>query len=297
MRPDPPARLVRPVPQAKPVRLGRQAREPQVAPVPPARQVPRVTQVPPVPAGQRATPEPQAHPARPGLQVRRAALPDRPELQARPEPQARPAQRARPGLQVIRVVLRTDWTDRPNRCYWTPWTDGRHGTNGRHGRYWPVRREWATRSCRGVASGTVSTGSTVYVALGGGRRWTQIIPASGKVLVILTGELSGSNTNTTAFMSVSISNSNAFDTNSLRVTGSDPVQASVTVLIAGLTWTHPPIHRRVQDGRHRHRDVQCETDHRDPACGYHRERVPWLRDADRSARFVRTESAPPSAQP
>jgi hypothetical protein len=55
------------------------------------------------------------------------------------------------------------------------------------------------------------------------------------VLIILTGELSGSNTNTTAFMSVSIDGSAALDTNSLRVTGSNPVRASVTVLLSGLT--------------------------------------------------------------
>jgi len=55
------------------------------------------------------------------------------------------------------------------------------------------------------------------------------------VLVILTGELSGSNTNTTAFMSVSLDASVALDTNSLRVTGANPVRASVTVLISGLT--------------------------------------------------------------
>jgi hypothetical protein len=53
--------------------------------------------------------------------------------------------------------------------------------------------------------------------------------------VILTGELSGSNTGTTAFMSVSLDNSVALDTNSLRVTGANPVRASVTVLIGGLT--------------------------------------------------------------
>ena len=36
-------------------------------------------------------------------------------------------------------------------------------------------------------------------------------------------------------MSVSLDNSVALDTNSLRVTGNDPVRASVMVLISGLT--------------------------------------------------------------
>ena len=62
-----------------------------------------------------------------------------------------------------------------------------------------------------------------------------VIPASGQVLVILTGELAPAAGNSTAFMSVSLDNSVALDTNSLRVTGQDPVRASVTVLIAGLT--------------------------------------------------------------
>jgi hypothetical protein len=57
------------------------------------------------------------------------------------------------------------------------------------------------------------------------------------VIVILTGELSAGTffTNSTAFMSVSLNNSVALDTNSLRVTGPNPVRSSVTVLIGGLT--------------------------------------------------------------
>jgi len=58
-----------------------------------------------------------------------------------------------------------------------------------------------------------------------------VIPPSGKVLVILTGELSGDNNNSTAFMSVSFDNSVALDTNALRVTGTNPVRASVVALI------------------------------------------------------------------
>jgi hypothetical protein len=61
------------------------------------------------------------------------------------------------------------------------------------------------------------------------------VPASGKLLVTLTGELSASSGNGTAFMSVSLNGSVALDANSLRVTGVDPVRASITVLITNLT--------------------------------------------------------------
>jgi hypothetical protein len=53
--------------------------------------------------------------------------------------------------------------------------------------------------------------------------------------VILTAELSTNRQNSTAFMSVSLNNSVALDANSLRVTGPNPVRASITVLITGLT--------------------------------------------------------------
>jgi hypothetical protein len=69
----------------------------------------------------------------------------------------------------------------------------------------------------------------------GGPSVNATIPASGRVLVILTGELSASNNASTAFMSVSLDNSVALDTNSLRVTGANPVRASVTVLLSNLT--------------------------------------------------------------
>jgi hypothetical protein len=71
------------------------------------------------------------------------------------------------------------------------------------------------------------------------------------VLVILTGELSGSNTGSTAFMSVSIDNSAALDTNSLRVTGANPVRASVTVLLAGLipgSHTFTAVYKMIGNG-------------------------------------------------
>ena len=67
-----------------------------------------------------------------------------------------------------------------------------------------------------------------------------VIPASGSVLVILTAEVSGDNASngdatSAGFMSVSLNNSVALDTNSLRVDGRNPVRASVTLLITGLT--------------------------------------------------------------
>ena len=95
----------------------------------------------------------------------------------------------------------------------------------------------AASAVEGVATGSVSTSSSVYVTLAGGPSVNAVIPASGKVLVILTGELSAGTffTNSTAFMSVSLDGSVALDTNSLRVTGPNPVRASVTVLITGLT--------------------------------------------------------------
>ena len=56
--------------------------------------------------------------------------------------------------------------------------------------------------------------------------------------MILTAELSSNTPSGTAYMSVSLNNSIALDTNSLRVTGDNPVRASVTVLITGLTPGH-----------------------------------------------------------
>jgi hypothetical protein len=58
--------------------------------------------------------------------------------------------------------------------------------------------------------------------------------------VILTAEASGTSrpngdADSTGFMSVSLNGSIALDANSLRVTGVDPVRASVTVLITNLT--------------------------------------------------------------
>ena len=68
---------------------------------------------------------------------------------------------------------------------------------------------------------------------------TATVPASGNLLVILTGELSGlpkqRRPASTAFMSVSLNGSVALDANSLRVSGDYPVRASITVLITNLT--------------------------------------------------------------
>jgi hypothetical protein len=96
----------------------------------------------------------------------------------------------------------------------------------------------------------------VYGTLPGGPSVDAVIPASGKVLVILTAEVSGSNVgsnaSSTGFMSVSLDNSIALDTNSLRVAGEDPVRASVTVLISGLTpgntVTFTAVYKRVGSG-------------------------------------------------
>ena len=75
--------------------------------------------------------------------------------------------------------------------------------------------------------------------------------------MILTAEVSGSSrpngdASSTGFMSFSINNSVALDTNSLRVTGVDPVRASVTLLVTGLTPGTPvtltAVYKRIGDG-------------------------------------------------
>jgi hypothetical protein len=95
----------------------------------------------------------------------------------------------------------------------------------------------------------------VYGTLPGGPSVDAVIPASGKVLVILTAEVSGSNVgsnaSSTGFMSVSLDNSIALDTNSLRVTGENPVRASVTLLLTGLapgTTTFAAMYKRIGSG-------------------------------------------------
>ena len=102
----------------------------------------------------------------------------------------------------------------------------------------------AAVAVQGVASGIVTTNSTVYVTLGvapdDGPSATVVVPPSGKLLVILTAEISGSAHPTatrprTAFMSVSLNGSVALDANSLRSSGDSRVRASVTVLITNLT--------------------------------------------------------------
>jgi hypothetical protein len=107
-----------------------------------------------------------------------------------------------------------------------------------------------------VATGSVSTSSAVYTTLLGGPSVNAVVPASGRVLVILTAEVNGSsnlfnNATSTGFMSVSIDNSIALDTNSLRVTGENPVRASVTLLLTGLapgTTTFAAMYKRIGSG-------------------------------------------------
>jgi hypothetical protein len=86
-----------------------------------------------------------------------------------------------------------------------------------------------------VATNSIDVTQAVYTADLTGPRVQAVVPPSGQVMVILTGELSTDRQNSTAFMSVSLNNSVALDANSLRVTGSNPVRASITVLITNLT--------------------------------------------------------------
>jgi hypothetical protein len=88
-----------------------------------------------------------------------------------------------------------------------------------------------------VATNSFDMNDTVYTQfpLQGGPSVVAVVPASGQLIVILTAEASGSNLGDTAFMSVSLNGSVALDANSLRVTGNNPVRASITVLITGLT--------------------------------------------------------------
>jgi hypothetical protein len=88
---------------------------------------------------------------------------------------------------------------------------------------------------QGVATASIDENSSVYVPVAGGPSVTVVIPASGQVILTLTGELSTNRQNSTAFMSVSLNGSFALDANSLRVTGPNPVRASITVLITALT--------------------------------------------------------------
>ncbi len=73
----------------------------------------------------------------------------------------------------------------------------------------------------------------VYTSWLGAPSVDAVVPASGDVLVILTGELSVNSNSGTAFMTVELDNiqTTALDTNSLRVTGNSPVRASVEVLL------------------------------------------------------------------
>jgi hypothetical protein len=93
----------------------------------------------------------------------------------------------------------------------------------------------APTAVQGVATNSFDENSTVYVGVAGGPSATAVVPASGQLIVILTAEANGSGLGDTAFMSVSLNGSSALDANSLRVTGTSPVRASITVLITNLT--------------------------------------------------------------
>jgi hypothetical protein len=74
----------------------------------------------------------------------------------------------------------------------------------------------------------------------GGPSVQAVVPASGRLIVVLTAEASTTGVGNTAFMSVSLNGPGldpnlVLDANSLRVTGNSPVRASITVLITGLT--------------------------------------------------------------
>jgi len=105
-----------------------------------------------------------------------------------------------------------------------------------------------------VATGAITVNSSVYTKVLGGPSVDVLIPPSGKVLVILTGELNGDNNNSTAFMSVSFGDDPlALDTNALRVTGTNPVRASITALVTlptfiGQTITVYANYKRVGTG-------------------------------------------------
>jgi hypothetical protein len=86
-----------------------------------------------------------------------------------------------------------------------------------------------------VATTSIDVPQAVYTPDPTGPRVQVVVPASGQLIVILTGELSTSRNSSAAFMSVSLNNSIALDANSLRVTGTDPVRSSITVLITNLT--------------------------------------------------------------
>jgi hypothetical protein len=123
---------------------------------------------------------------------------------------------------------------------------------------------------QGVATTSFTMNEDVYTRfpLEGGPSVQAVVPASGQLILILTAEANTSKDNETAFMSVSLNGSVALDANSLRVTGGNPVRASITVLITNLT---PGVTINFAAGTsfaaaagRRHRDVQCETNHRDP---------------------------------
>jgi len=93
----------------------------------------------------------------------------------------------------------------------------------------------APTAVQDVATNSIDVPQAVYTSDINGPRVQAVVPASGQLIVILTGELSTNRNGSSAFMSVTLNNSVALDANSLRVTGQDPVRASITVLITNLT--------------------------------------------------------------
>jgi hypothetical protein len=79
-------------------------------------------------------------------------------------------------------------------------------------------------------------------------------PAGGcRALVILTAQTFGSTGNSAGFMTVELDNdiTTALDANSLRVFGNDPIRASSTSLITGLSagnHTFTAVYRQVGSG-------------------------------------------------
>jgi hypothetical protein len=88
-------------------------------------------------------------------------------------------------------------------------------------------------------SASESTSSTSYTNLATiGPTVTVTVPASGRVLVIVTAQINGSTGNAAGFMSVFIDGAvtlGVADATSLRVAGNNAVRASATSLITGLT--------------------------------------------------------------
>ena len=78
-----------------------------------------------------------------------------------------------------------------------PARTGATGPTGATGATGPTGAGGLAGAVEGVATGSVTTSVAVYTTLPGGPSVDAVIPASGKVLVILTAEISGSNAGNT----------------------------------------------------------------------------------------------------